>query len=69
MAVEERLAAEDGGHEPAPAARAAGGFRRSLRRPLDTLQTPYYKAFWGGNLLQFFCFNMNLIANQWLVTS
>lgn len=49
---------------------AAGrSLHAGVQRPASTMRIRYFPAFWAGNLLQFFCYNMNIIANQWLVTS
>ena len=37
-------------------------------RPMETFRLPFYGRYWVTNLLQFFSFNMQLLAKQWLTT-
>ena len=37
-------------------------------RPMETFRLPFYGRYWVTNLLQFFSFNMQLLAKQWLIT-
>ena len=37
-------------------------------RPMETFRIPFYGRYWVTNLLQFFSFNMQLLAKQWLIT-
>ena len=43
-------------------------FTRFFSRPAQAFRIRHYPAFWGGNVLQFFAFQANLAANQWLIT-
>ena len=36
--------------------------------PIATFRVPYFFQYWLSNLLQFFSFNMQVIAGQWLMT-
>ena len=36
-------------------------------RPIETFRLPFFGRYWVTNLLQFFSFNMQLLAKQWLI--